>query len=649
MRYALFLSFFVPTVVCAQAPRITPRGDPSVRNDTIYRLAVDPAAHPEESGVILLDDGVVRYERDGRGVTTFRTVVHILKEEAAKRYQEQSFGYSPSHERLTVNWVRVLSADGKVISDKPTHEQESDVPAPIDDPVYQERKIRRLSLSGVAENTIVDYSYSIEELKPFLAGDFLQAWSVHTGMMVRRSRLIVDLPAQMTPRIIEYNLDFPRQTKTVNGRTIYTWATKEVPRLRSEMFAADSDGVRMHLVVSSPLGWNDIGRWYSGLARDRYSATPELERKVRELVRDARTRDDSIRAIHRWVAQDIRYVSISLGIGGYQPRLPAKVIETGYGDCKDKATLFVAALNTIGIRAHPVLLNSRARADRAAPTIRQFDHEIAAVETGSGKYQYVDLTSELTPYGELPPGEQGGFALVVKQDGQIEEVTLPRERVEEAWSEMKISGELTSSGRFNGRVEQRAAGGRQYDLRALFSHPLDSTRRAGLMRALGSRVFTGGTADSLVSFNGKDLNAKPILAWTVRNARATRSAGATEILNLPFESMEELTQLADALAEREKRKFPIDAEEVYGRSVTKSELRLTLPEGWTARLPKTVRAESPFGSYTSEYVQQGRELRVTRKSEGRPGIQPPDKIDELIAWLRAVAEDDASFIVLDKK
>ena len=38
-----------------QSPRITPAGDPSVKADTVYRLAVDPTDHPGEDFVYLLD------------------------------------------------------------------------------------------------------------------------------------------------------------------------------------------------------------------------------------------------------------------------------------------------------------------------------------------------------------------------------------------------------------------------------------------------------------------------------------------------------------------------------------------------------------------------------------------------------------------
>ena len=94
---------FVASALQAQAPRITPDGDPSVNADTIYRLAVNPADHPQDLTALLLDDGVVTFEADGRGRRTFRQIVQILRPEAVESYQEFSFSYAPGHEQMTIN------------------------------------------------------------------------------------------------------------------------------------------------------------------------------------------------------------------------------------------------------------------------------------------------------------------------------------------------------------------------------------------------------------------------------------------------------------------------------------------------------------------------------------------------------------------
>jgi len=209
--------------------------------------------------------------------------------------------------------------------------------------VYVRRKVRRISLAKVAPGTLVDVSYTIEELKPYRTGDFHTGWRVNPGLPVRRSRLVLDVPAGFEPRIKERNLGFSRKVENGGGRRRIVWATQDVPKWEAEPFAADSNGVVETIDIAAPSSWKDIGAWYAGLARDRYQVTPAVARKVAELVQGAHSLEDSLRALHRFVAHDVRYVAVSLGIGGYQPRPAAQVLETGFGDCKDKATLFVHA------------------------------------------------------------------------------------------------------------------------------------------------------------------------------------------------------------------------------------------------------------------------------------------------------------------
>src|SRR5690348_1995983 len=577
----------------AQAPKITPSGDPSVRADTIYRLAVDPAKHAEEDAVYLLDDGVVRLEADGSGTRTYRQIVQVLKPAAATRLQEQSFAWSPGHQKLTVNWVKVVKPDGTVVSDAPSQVQESDVPAARNDPVYTDRRVRRMSLSGVAPGTIVDYSYTLDEQKPFMPRDFFQPWSVSTGLQVARSRLVVDLPAALTPRIRETNLNFRRREQVAGGRRTYTWATRDLPKITPEPLAADSNGVFMTVQVSSPVTWQDISHWYGDLARPREVASPAVAAKVDTLVRGARTRDDSIRAVHKWVSQDIRYVAIALGIGGYQPRMPDTVRVTGFGDCKDKATLFVAAMRHLGIEAYPVLLSSVAAARRDLPSIQQFNHEIAAVATDSG-WQYVDLTAGNVPYGELPVSEQGGFALLVRTDGTGEEVTLPRAPLTLNRSVTVVKGIVDSTGEFNGTYEEILDGAPAAVIRGVFFNPLDSAQRRNLANAIARRTFEGAEGDSLDAFDGRDLAARARVAVLVRHGRAATPAGTTMILQMPIGSMASLANVAKDLESRGPRRFPIDVARVWGPRYTNTRYEITLPAGWHATLPKSVTATGPF-------------------------------------------------------
>jgi hypothetical protein len=637
------------TAAAAQAPRITERGDPSVRNDSIYR-GVKPADYPDEPYVVLLDDAVERFEADGTGSVTYRSVNQVLQQDAVEQFGERAFYYDASRQRLRLNWARVLDAAGKVVSEKPVHDQESLAPVASSAPVFTDEKVRRISLGGVATGGIVDVSYTVETFKPLLAGDFNVGWSVHNARPTLHSRLLVDLPSGVTPRIKERNLSFARRETTAGGRHVYEWATHDVPKVEPEPFAADSNGVFMGIRMGGTTTWPQIAGWYAGLSRERYVLTPAIEAKLAEVVKDARTLDDSLRAVHRWVAQDFRYVSLSLGIGGYQPRLPAQVWETQYGDCKDKATLFVALARRMGVTAFPVLLSSGGGVDRTMPSVNAFDHMIAAIRRpGEKDYTYLDLTADLTPFGSVPSGYQGEFGLVVHPDGTGEEITFPQDPPSANRAVSTLVGELSPDGTFKGKYETLAAGSMQYRMRDAFSSKITDRQREQMTRSLANAVFEGALGDSLTLFDGRDLRATPRVSVLISNAHPTTSSGGSYIFTLPMPNYASQGSVNDLEARRRKepRRFPIDVESVVGALQSVTEMRVTLPAGWKARLPDNVAVNSVYGQYSAQYSQTGRELRVVRTLTGARGVQPPDQIDGLIAWFKDLSKDDVKYIILE--
>jgi hypothetical protein len=405
--------------------------------------------------------------------------------------------------------------------------------------------------------------------------------------------------------------------------------------------------VDVSLTVGAPITWDDIGQWYSGLARDRYAWGPEIDQVFRTATVGAGTRGDSLRALYRWVAQEIRYVSLSLGRGGYQPRLTTEVIRTKLGDCKDKATLFITLARRMRVKAVPVIVSLVGRPDSALPTPGAFDHVIVAVDEG-GKRTFADPTAELAPFGELAPELQGEFGLLVREDGHGELVTLPETAPAANGSATVLRGDLGADGAFTGRYSQTASGSAQYGLRASLSDAssLTTSERERMTRALAGSVFDGASGDSLSVFDGRDLDAVPKISLKIRAPRAATRSGSDYIFKLPIPGYP-LAQLVGELESRTSRRYPIDVAELFGPSTVEWVLEISLPDGWRARLPSSVEANSRFGSYRSTYAQERRTVRVERRVTGRRGVEPPDTIGELITWLKAIAADDVPYIVVE--
>jgi hypothetical protein len=263
---------------------------------------------------------------------------------------------------------------------------------------------------------------------------------------------------------------------------------------------------------------------------------------------------------------------------------------------------------------------------------------------------YLDLTADLVPYGELPESDQGQFGLVVYSDGTSEQVTLPQSAPSANLNETRIVGTLSPDGYVTASYEERGLGSRQLGLRSLFLAPADSAHRAELARSIATRLYPGAQAESLQVFEGRDLSADARVSLRVVRGFAARRAGSstTVILDLPLTSMRGMSDAAAVLESRGPRRFPVDAGKVVGPVTTSTEISLQLPLAWQAQLPGNVEVSGKWGSYSAQYQQDGSTLHISRRLEGSRGVYPPEDLQDLAAWLRAVAKDDVAYLVIER-
>jgi transglutaminase-like putative cysteine protease len=654
--------FRVPVLLlllpCATAPVVAQTAAPvlpSQASDSIVRLAVDPARAGGRGVVVLLDESTLRVEADGRWTQQLRQVVQVLDANTAAQVAERALGYARDHQTLRVQWTRVLRTDGRVVSDRPAQDQEGDLAAPMNNPIYTDQRVRRLSMAGVSAGVIVDLAYSLEERAARRPGDFFMQWGLNGPIPIRRSQLVVDVPVGYEPRIVEHSLIARRQEPVVGDRRRFIWRSVDQEPLPAEAFAPDTNELQQTIVVSAPGSWSDLARWYDDLARSRYTLSPSAQRAADSVIAATRptTRADSVRAWHRWIAQDIRYLSVALGLGSYQPRTADEVLSSGAGDCKDKATLFIAVLRRAGIEAQPVLLNLAGRMIEGAPSVSQFNHAIAAVREGAA-WTYTDLTANALAYGELPPSYQGGRALRLTASGEGELVSLPASRADATTASLQLVYRLDTAGVAVGTGRERAAGPSAMGTRSIFAVPLDDTRRAAITRQIAQTVIgtDGGVdarVDSLVGFDGRDLTVAPDVRYALRVTNAVRRVGSTRLLAIPLAMRGPARQFRSAVRELESagpRRLPIDGARILPSLTTVLEWRVTLPEGWTVELPPPVDTRSFFGQYESRWTLRGRELVLARRLTGLRGVVGPERMIEVLVWLRTVGADEQEFLTM---
>ena len=182
------------------------------------------------------------------------------------------------------------------------------------------------------------------------------------------------------------------------GRVRQTWIAKDVPQAFPEPDMPGFGSVAQKLIVSTVKSWEDVSRWYWELCRPRLEATNEaMTNKVASLTKGLKSDGEKIRALFKFVSQEVRYMGLTLEdeSPGYAPHDVHITFDNRYGVCRDKAALLAAMLRIAGFEAYPVLIHVGPKKDEDVP-MPYFNHAIAGVAQGADGFLLMDPTNENT-------------------------------------------------------------------------------------------------------------------------------------------------------------------------------------------------------------------------------------------------------------
>jgi hypothetical protein len=451
--------------------------------DWAVRAAAAPpfVQEAESGGVILLDDVAVTVGVDQQVTTRRRVALRVLTAEGARGASLREIYLADSGRIKSLRGWRMQAGRSEEIDQRLIHDVAM---APND--LYNESRARVVAPRNLAPGDILVIESERIEATPFPQLE----WVLQDEWPAREIRRALTLPAGWDARSITFN--HPEIVPERRNQTL-TWQARQVPAVPAEVAAPAVIARAARLAVTfGPASvtalddWQSVSRWLFELSDPQAAPNPALAAKARALTESATTEIDRIRAIGRYV-QRVPYVSIQTGLGrggGYRPRPAADVLERNYGDCKDKANLMRALLESLGIRAHLVALYA-GDAEYVRPewaSAQQFNHCILAIDVSPaiggpavierdpyGRMLFFDPSDAATPVGELPRHEQNGLALIAATGG-LPLVRLPSARPDWQTIDDRVEVTLSAAGMLEGHLRQITAGSpagderRTYDL-----------------------------------------------------------------------------------------------------------------------------------------------------------------------------------------
>jgi transglutaminase-like putative cysteine protease len=379
----------------------------------------------------------------------------------------------------------------------------------------------------------------------------------------------------------------------------------------------------MHYAPTLVLGtfgsWAEVARAYR--ARAKPKVTPDIRATALEIVQGARSLAQRAERLHHWMARNIRYVSVTVGDGGLIPHDAQRVLDNGYGDCKDKAMLLEALLAAVGIEAGPVLVNTEANYELPPqPTPFAFNHVIVHVPALN---LYLDPTHSYTRAGTLPPYLMGKPVLLVRE-GRVARIPHMNPAIDHSRSQLTAG--MIASGAILGHARAQMRGALEVNSRTLVARALEDDGESTFVERLLARQFEPGSGS--IHASPDELEHEWVIETTFELEPQLNLPGPGA-LRIPL-------ALAPgrilALTRRHgyaNRQQPFVCESARHEEV----VTLDFPEGTTiAALPPAVDFQKAGITYRSRYELKGRTLTATRTYVAKwpgPICEPKDDL----VWL----------------
>ena len=210
-----------------------------------------------------------------------------------------------------------------------------------------------------------------------------------------------------------------------------------------------------YLSASTFASYADLALAYQQRAQEKTRVTPAIQKLADELIQQAKAQTtlEKVKTLHHWVSQNIRYLGIYVGAGGFVPHDAQSILDNRYGDCKDHVVILESLLMAAGIDSSPALINSNsAYLLPRLPTPGIFDHVITYVPSLN---IFLDSTSRFAPVGTLPIGDMDKPVLIVST-GQISRTPMTSHLKDR--TQVRVQMQLKSDGRVEGASQSKLSG-----------------------------------------------------------------------------------------------------------------------------------------------------------------------------------------------
>lgn len=464
---------------------------------------------------------------------------------------------------------------------------------------------------------------------------------------VEKAKYVIELPTEMKLRY-DSNFECSIKDEIAGNKHIYTFSTENLKAIDREPLAPVFREICPRVLIApsdfcydsycgNMADWKSYGDWVYNLLEGKDNLSIDFTNKLEELTKDVKSDKEKTAILYKYLQNNYRYVSIQLGIGGYQPIDATTVVKNNFGDCKGLTNLMKAMLKAIGIPSNYCVISmDEPNLLPDFPNFNQANHVILLVPFQNDSI-WLECTSQTLPFGYIHDNIAGHNALIISDEGG-KMCRLPEYQDLQNKKESILEINISEDGGTKGKM-------------VLTEH----------LHQYGDNVYRMTSKDREKEMEYINTNiSMPKIQISQIQVSENRSALPSCTLTANFEASDFTnktgTRIFAPICPLKKGNYNIFTSTSRTQDIEISDgyseadiITFTIPESYTTEsLPKDLSIQTPFGTLTTKCVVDGNKVVYTQNIDISSGRYNKDQYKEIKTFFTEINSAVKRKLVLKK-
>lgn len=385
--------------------------------------------------------------------------------------------------------------------------------------------------------------------------------------------------------------------------------------------------------------WQELGKWvYDDLVKDRQELPVTTVDKIKEVTKTVTSPKEKAKLIYNYLQEKTRYISVQIGIGGFQPFRADYVDKTGYGDCKALVNYMQSLLKIVDIPSYYCVVEAGSERESLKPnfaSMEQGNHIILCVPFENDT-TWLECTSQKIPFGYLGNFTDDRWVLACTADGG-KLLKTPKYNAEVSKQLRTAQIILDENGNAKGKLNTDFSGS-QYENHEFIIYEADSEKEKSLKKAYDIDNINF----EKISYKQNKMDS-PLISEELDisvNKFGTFNNGKFYFIPNAFNQNSSVSQVTE-------RQFPIELTRGY---TDVDSIEYTLPKNVLPLLQNIEKnLETKFGSYEMSIKIKEDKLYYIRKIVLNDGLYPASDFEKFSDFMNEIAQQDRLKLVLNLK